>query len=184
MATTPIASKTVEDMAEAANSFLSTLTPEQRTRATLEFDSEERQNWHYIPRARQGISRGELTGAQLESAEALIASSVSQRGYQQTKAIIELELILGEIEGREGVIRYDRSPDLYYFSLFGNAGGREPWGWRVEGHHVSLNFTVVNGEVTSPTPSFFGANPSEVKRGPTRACASSKKRKNSHEACS
>ena len=166
MATISVAPKTAQDMAQATDAFLSTLAPQQRAKATFELDSSERQNWHYVPRARQGLSRGEMTAAQLKSAEALIASGLSSRGSQQTRAIIDLELVLREVEGRRGVIRFDRNPDLYYFRVFGSPGGAEPWGWSVEGHHVSLNFTVVNGEKISLTPSFFGANPSEVKSGP------------------
>ena len=166
MATISTASRTAKGMAEAASAFLSSLTPEQRAKATFEFDSDERQNWHYVPKPRKGLSRGEMNGAQLEAADDLIASSVSDRAYRQAKDIIELELILGEAEQRDGVLIFDRSPGLYYFTVFGNPGGEEPWGWRVEGHHVSLNLTVVNGEIVSPTPSFLGANPAEVKHGP------------------
>ena len=166
MATASVASETARDMARAADAFLATLAPQERAKATFDFDSSDRQNWHYIPRDRQGLSRGEMTAAQLKAADALIASGLSSRGYKQTRAIIDLELILREIEGRRGVIRFDRNPDLYYFRVFGSPGGAEPWGWSVEGHHVSLNFTVVNGEIISPTPSFFGANPAEVKSGP------------------
>ena len=39
------------------------------------------------------------------------------------------------------------------------------WGWRFEGHHLSLHFTVVAGQVTVSTPSFFGSNPAEVREG-------------------
>jgi hypothetical protein len=59
-----------------------------------------------------------------------------------------------------------RDPDLYFLSVFGEPGGRGEWGWRVEGHHLSLNFTLRDGRVVSATPSFFGANPAEVRRGP------------------
>ncbi|MBI4531549.1 MAG: DUF3500 domain-containing protein, partial [Candidatus Latescibacteria bacterium] len=67
-----------------------------------------------------------------------------------------------------GTVRFDRNPDLYFFSVFGDPTNKQPWGWRVEGHHVSLNFTVVNREVIAPTPSFFGANPAEVRHGPQK----------------
>ena len=166
MATTSTATRTARQMTEAASAFLYTLTPEQRQKATFALDSDERKNWHFTPRPRKGLHRGEMDGAQLEAADALIASSVSEKAYKQTRAIMEHELILGDIERRAGMMRFDRDPDLYFFSVFGIPGEDGPWGWRVEGHHVSLNFTVVNGEIVSPTPSFLGANPAEVKHGP------------------
>jgi len=57
----------------------------------------------------------------------------------------------------------ERDPGKYFFSIFGTPSTRDTWGWRVEGHHVSLNFTVVNGTLVSGSPSFFGSNPAEVR---------------------
>ena len=168
MATTSTASATARQMAASARAFLSTLTPEQRAKATFGFDLDERENWHFIPRPREGLPRGEMNGEQLEASDSLMASGLSSRAYRQVKDIIDLEVILGEVERRAGRMERDRAPGLYYFSVFGEPGGREPWGWRVEGHHLSLNLTVVDGEVVSPTPSFFGANPAEVKYGPQK----------------
>lgn len=160
-----VTSRDADHMSRSAKVFLSTLTNQQKSKAAIEFDSEERENWHYVPKPRHGMSLGEMNTTQLNSAQALIASGLSSKGYQQTKAIIGLEIILGEIERRRGVIRFDRDPDLYYLTVFGNPEDTRYWGWRFEGHHISLHFTVVNGEMISPTPFFFGANPSEVETG-------------------
>jgi hypothetical protein len=168
MTETPVVSKTAGKTAQAATSFLDTLKPEQRRRATFDFTSEERQNWHYVPRPRKGLARGDMDGAQLEAADALMASSLSLVGLDKSRAIIQHELILGGIERGTGVTRFDRTPDLYFLSVFGAPGGDEPWGWSVEGHHLSLNITVVNGDLVSATPSFFGANPAQVKHGPDK----------------
>ncbi len=51
-------------------------------------------------------------------------------------------------------------------TIFGTPATTGKWGWRVEGHHLSLNFTLENGEIVSATPAFFGSNPGEVRQGP------------------
>ena len=168
MATAHVAARTAAEIAKAATAFLDTLGPEQRSTATFDFESDERENWHYVPRPRAGLARSEMNRPQLEAANALIATSLSEMGLRKSLEIINLETILGRIEGGEGVSRFDRDPGLYYYSVFGGPGSREPWGWQVDGHHLSLNFTVVNGEIVSATPSFFGANPAEVKQGPEK----------------
>ena len=61
-----------------------------------------------------------------------------------------------------------RDPERYFVSFFGTPGPKGTWGWRVEGHHLSLNFTLANGQSLSVTPSFFGSNPGEVREGPRR----------------
>jgi hypothetical protein len=152
-----------EDMAVAARTFLEALSPEQRAKATLEFRDDERQNWHFVPRQRRGISLKELTPAQLPLAYGFLASGLSHQGFLKATTIVSLEEVLREMEQGRGPVR---DPELYYFSVFGKPGARQGWGWRFEGHHLSLNFTIVQGEVISVTPSFLGANPAEVRSGP------------------
>jgi len=76
--------------------------------------------------------------------------------------IMSLEAILHELEKGGQTVR---SPEWYFFSIFGNPSRTGKWGWRVEGHHLSLNFVVDRGQVTASTPAFFGANPAWVKSG-------------------
>lgn len=155
------------DMARAASGFLSTLSGEQQARATFSFDAEERMRWHFIPSElfpRNGISLGELSGAQRESVQELLRTGLSQRGRMTANAIIELEGILGTLE--QGEARFERDPDAYLLTVFGEPERDSTWGWRFEGHHLSLHFTVVAGDITVSTPSFFGANPAEVREGP------------------
>lgn len=154
-----------EEMAEAANRFLEALTPEQREKAVFELKSEERFNWHFIPRARKGLPLKEMTGAQRPLAHALLNSGMSHRGYFKATTIMTLEAILHEMEGGRG---HTRDPELYFFSIFGKPEAHGTWGWRVEGHHLSLNFTVVDGHHVAVTPSFFGSNPAEVRQGPRK----------------
>jgi hypothetical protein len=58
-----------------------------------------------------------------------------------------------------------RNPDWYFFSVFGTPSKTGQWGWRVEGHHLSLNFTMDKGQVVSATPAFLGANPAIIQGG-------------------
>jgi hypothetical protein len=147
---------------------LPTLSSEQRSRGIFDIASDERHDWHYVPRARKGVALGEMSGPQVEAALAMMASALSDKGYRKARSIIDHEAILGRVEADVGLGRFDRDVGLYYYSVFGNPGTEEPWGWRVEGHHLSLNYTIVDGESVSPTPSFFGANPAKVLSGPEK----------------
>jgi hypothetical protein len=149
-------------MAECANRFLAALDENQRARATFAFDSDERQDWHYIPKPRQGLPLREMTPYQKHLASALLAAGLSQTGYIKAVTIMSLEDVLRIIEKDAGEVR---NPEKYYFSIFGSPSDGKPWGYRVEGHHLSQNYTVVMGEVIDG-PSFFGANPAEVRIGP------------------
>jgi hypothetical protein len=152
-----------DDMAWAANNLLSALTPEQRAKATFALTDEERFDWHFIPKARKGLPFKEMTAAQQKLAHALLSSGLSQRGYAKATTIMSLDQILADIEQGKGP---KRDSDLYYFTVFGEPASSAPWGWRVEGHHLSLNFVVRGGQVLAATPAFFGSNPAEVKNGP------------------
>ena len=170
------AEKSAASMADAATKFVSSLTPEQRQKAAFAFESEERLKWHFIPTemfARNGLTVGEMTEAQRKLAHGLLQSGLSQRGYMTATAIMDLETVLNALEsaqrqagrGGESMVR---DPVRYFFSVFGTPSPRGGWGWRVEGHHVSLNFTVVNGSFVAASPSFFGSNPAEVREGPKK----------------
>jgi hypothetical protein len=156
-------SETARRMAEAATIFLASLAAEQRTRAVFPVESEERFNWHYVPRERKGISFKEMESSQQKLAHRLIATGLSANGYSTAMAIMSLETILKEIEGPSR--RFERDPDLYSLTLFGMPGDRSPWGWRFEGHHISLNFLLLGRRQVASAPNFFGANPAEVPQG-------------------
>ena len=166
MSATYAALDTAQRMTEAATRFLETLDPEREALASFPFDSDVRQDWHYVPRSRVGLPRGRMDGTQLESAHALMASGLSAVGARKAEQIIRHESILGRIEGDSA--QFLRDPGLYFFNIFGRPGADDSWGWRVEGHHLSLNYTFDGGELQSPTPSFFGANPAEVPDGPEK----------------
>ena len=151
-------------MIEAAAAFLGALQADQKNRAMLDFaDAEERKNWHYVPRERTGLPLKEMDGKQRESALALVAAGLSITGYRKATTIARLEEVLAEIE--EPGRRFVRDPELYYVSIFGDPGGDAPWGWRFEGHHISLNYVLVENRLTGQAPHFFGANPACVLHG-------------------
>jgi Protein of unknown function (DUF3500) len=152
-------------MAEAARAFVETLRPPLRAAAIMPFDSEERRNWHYVPRRREGVSLKELNGAERAAALALLRTGLSARGYDKATGIVELEGILRKLELFGGL---RRDPGLYYLALFGKPSDDAPWGWRFEGHHLSLNFSSVTGRIVASTPAFFGANPARVPEGPRK----------------
>jgi len=153
------------EMAIAAKSFLAALTPEQKAAASFEFAATERTNWHFIPRERKGLAIKEMTQEQRLLAHALLATGLSHRGYAKAVSIMSLEAVLAELEkGKAGAPV--RDPELYFLSVFGTPGSGDPWGWRVEGHHLSLNFTTAGEAAPAMTPSFFGTNPGEIRTGP------------------
>ncbi|MEI6713404.1 MAG: DUF3500 domain-containing protein [Verrucomicrobiota bacterium] len=152
------------DMLDAANHFIATLTPEQFQKASFKMEDAERKNWHFIPRPRLGLTLKEMTPEQRLVAQALLASGMSSRGYSKATTIMSLEALLAEIErGQTG--KPVRDPEMYFFSIFGTPSADKPWAWRVEGHHLSLNFTC-SGHGAAATPSFYGSNPGEVRQGP------------------
>jgi hypothetical protein len=158
------AAHTPGTMASAARNFLASLTPAQTAKAVMPFDSEERFNWHYIPRPRLGLPFKEMTPSQQHLAHALLSSCLSQRGYLKATTIMSLEEVLKVLENDDG---NRRDPEKYYFSIFGEPSEKAAWGLRVEGHHLSLNFTITGGHIAS-SPTFFGANPAEVREGPRK----------------
>ena len=152
------------EMTAAAKHFLASLSDDQRATATFEFKSDERENWHFIPKDRKGVTLGNLKPAQRHLAFALLQSGLSNRGFSKATTIMSLEQILQELEGPNR--RFPRDPELYHVSIFGTPDAQGTWGWRFEGHHLSLNFTLVKGRFAAGTPSFMGTNPAEVRQGP------------------
>ena len=165
-------------MAAATTALLDSLTPEQRQKMALPFESPDRTRWNFIPTsmfARQGLPIKEMTEPQRKLAHALLKAALSERGYTTTVTIMnDLEAILRDTEAAARAARgaapggVGRDPELYFFTVFGKPGAKETWGWRVEGHHVSLHFTLANGNRVAAAPAFWGSNPAEVREGPKK----------------
>jgi hypothetical protein len=154
-------------MLTAARNLLDSLESHQQRRVLFPLGDPERFNWNYMPGPRRGVPLREMTEAQRQSALALLKSALSRQGYEKATGIMALELILGELEGRGAGDRV-RDPGSYFLTLFGTLRQGEPWGWRIDGHHLSLTFTAVTQELVATTPAFRGANPAEVPHGPAQ----------------
>lgn len=151
-------------MSDAANALLNSLHADQKAKAVFDFNDEERLNWHFIPRVRKGLPLKAMSHDQRALAHALLSTGLSQQGYVKATSIMSLEEILKVIEGDYSG---RRDPENYFFSIFGTPSDSGTWGFRVEGHHLALNFTVVKGKVAS-SPMFYGTNPAEVRVGPRK----------------
>jgi hypothetical protein len=158
-------------MAATARNFLASLTSEQRSKCVFKLEDEERFFWHYIPtddipgrynRPRRGITLKELTPQQKHLASALLSAGLSQQGYIKATTIMSLEEVLRLIEKD---VKGRRDPEKYHFSIFGEPSEAGTWGYRIEGHHISLHFTVVKGNAVG-NPTMLGSNPAEVRSGP------------------
>jgi uncharacterized protein DUF3500 len=176
---TMAADRSSSAMASAATKFLDSLTPEQRQEAAFAFNTDERLRWHFIPTEmypRKGLLVKRMTEPQRKLAHDLLKAGLSQRGYMTASQIMDLESVLDAIEAAqrargtsaEAARAMERDPVKYFFSIFGTPSTHDTWGWRVEGHHVSLHFNVVNGSIVAAAPTFFGSNPAEVRDGPKK----------------
>ena len=157
-------------MAAIAKVFLAALRPEQKAKATFDFAAEERENWHFIPRERKGLPMKEMTPQQQLLAHALLNTGLSFSGSAKAVTIMSLEEVLYQIEGadesKRAATREKRDPEKYFVSIFGEPADKGLWGWRVEGHHLSLNFTIKDAQLLRATPAFMGTNPGEIRQGP------------------
>jgi hypothetical protein len=154
----PVAARArwIDDMAAAARAFLASL-PNGGAAARMPFDSDARRDWHYVPRSRRGVAVRDLSAPQRAAADALLRAGLSPRGVERVEATRALEEVLGRMEGS----RRFRDPGLYHLAVFGEPG-TPPWGWRIEGHHLSVNVTVAAPGRVAMTPLFTGSHPATV----------------------
>lgn len=155
-------------MAGAASAWLKSLSPELRAKGLFDFNDAWRTDWHFVPRERKGVPLGEMNETQRIAARNVLRSGLSAHGYLKAEQIIELELVLREMEQRAGQSGAWRDPEKYTLSIFASAGkapGEGAWGWKFEGHHLSINFSSMSEERIATAPMFLGANPAEVRTG-------------------
>jgi hypothetical protein len=152
--------KTAAAMREAATAFLASLTPEQRTKASMGFDDAERLVWQEAPGVRSGVVLRDLNEAQRKLAMALLRSGTGERGYQKIQMSIAREPVLSALQQTpQGQAL--RAPDLFYITIFGTPSAAAPWSWTFEGHHISTHFTV-RGTQVSTAPMFLGSQPNDL----------------------
>ena len=140
-------------IADAAGAWVASLTAEQRGEAVIDFDDANRMDWHFFPRERRGLTLGSQTDEQRMLLSDLLREILSDAGWAKVHGVFLLEEVIG------------RDPLNFHATLFGDPAGDKPWGFRLEGHHVSINVTVRDGSVVTAVPMFFGASPAEVRSG-------------------
>jgi hypothetical protein len=152
-------------MRAAADALLGNLTRDQLARACFPFEAEaERRDWDFIPKYRpNGLPLREMDARQQVLAQQLLATGLSFTGYTQVVSIMNFENVLREMnKDRMGLVASEvRNAGKYLFSFFGEPHAEQTWGWRMVGHHVSLNYTIVDGFCLAHTPMLFGAEPAE-----------------------
>ncbi len=158
--------RTDAEFRRATATFLAALRPPSRTLATFAFEDPRRVDWHFSPRERSGLSLGQMDDDERRAAHALLRTMMTPLGYGHALGVIGLEEVLREQERAAGGDGSYRDPSKYYWSVFGDPSGSDPWLLRVEGHHLALNFTGVADRGLVATPFFLGANPAEVLHGP------------------
>ena len=156
------------EMVSAATRFLQSLDASQREKVVIPFDGERRQAWHFIPSSmmdahggRRGLPMKEMSPAQRLLAHGLLSTALSHPGYLQAVSIMALESVLRDLENGNAA----RDSEMYHVALYGTPSAPETWGWSFEGHHLSVNLTLVEGQRFAVTPSFFGSNPAIVPSG-------------------
>lgn len=157
-------SESQQMLLEMSSHFLNTLDSGRKEKVLLPFDDDERYNFNFIPMERNGLSLKDMNDQQRIAIHNLLQTALSAQGYLKVTGIMHLEDILHILENEE--LGIDRDPELYYITFFGDPSIDQPWGWRFEGHHISLNFTSVTNELFATTPAFLGSNPAEVRSGP------------------
>ena len=152
------------DIVLAANQFLASLDADQRALAEFDWDSNQRKDWHFIPKTRKGLPLKDLTQDQQHLAYGLLTSVMSQDGAFKALTIMSFEQILWELENKAP----HRDPSMYHFSFFGDVTSDSTWGLSIEGHHLSVNATISAGQIIASTPIFYGTNPDIILQGPRK----------------
>jgi hypothetical protein len=152
-----------------AAKWLDSLSPDLRKKAVFTLDDAERKDWSNLPasaHARKGVSIGEMDDAGRKAANDLLRASLSSQGYHKAAAVIHREDILIQSAAPDRLDRARQSfgTGRYYVNVFGEPAPGKPWGWQFDGHHLALNFTILNGEVIG-TPALWGAQPDEIETG-------------------
>ena len=145
-------------MRTAANALAAATPASGQPRLMFAFDDTLRADWHYTPRSRAGIALKDMNPAQRVAARALLEAPLSASGLATVQDVMALEAVLRDLEAFSSL----RIPDNYALAIYGTPAADAAWGWRIEGHHLSLHFTLDRDQVVSTLPQFIGANPAVV----------------------
>lgn len=169
----PARQRAKNEMTQVARSFLATLSAEQRKQAVYSLDDPERYTWFYTPHERKGLPLKQMNADQRKAALALLKTGLSAQGYEKAAAVMDMENVLRVIENRPPNDTH-RDPDNYYVTIFGDPENDMPWSWRLNGHHLLLQFMAQSGpsgqgKLLAQTPTFFGSNPGVMQNDPGMA---------------
>ena len=165
----------VQEIRKTVLTLIDSLTPLQQKRAMLHFDDTARIKWNNLPvglRARAGISIGSMNNSERQLLHRILSASLSSQGYLKATSIMHLDNLINmyydslyQMKAFDEKV-YQFLKDLkwshqnYYFALFGNPKTDSSWGYKLEGHHLSINFTFHQQQL-SVTPMFVGTDPAE-----------------------
>lgn len=155
----PVLRAQTSSAAQAAQHLIETTAPAQRGELLLPFSDAVRSDWNYTPRRRDGIAWKAMSAAQRDATTALLRTALNERGLDKVRAVMALEITLRQLEA----FGFSRDPENYALAIYGKPGAGG-WGWRIEGHHLSLHFNLDGDRYVSTLPQFFGANPAVVPR--------------------
>jgi hypothetical protein len=154
-------------MIDAAQQFLAAFNDEQKEKIIQKFEDEARKDWEFYPRPRKGLALKAMTTQQRILAHALLKTGLSSYGYLKANTIMGMEPVLKQSED-DANIRWNliRDQENYFIAIWGNPSDKGNWGWRIEGHHVSVHLTMSEGKLIANTPLGFGSSPAEIRFGP------------------
>ena len=151
-----------KEMRDSANLFIKSLDDDQAKALQFKFEDDLRKAWHFIPKERKGLGLKQMKPHQRGLAMVLVQTALSHEGFATSMQIMAMEQVLRDLENNS----LKRDPAKYHLFLFGTPSADSSWGWRVEGHHLSISVTVADGKNVVIAPAFLGANPAVVKSGP------------------
>jgi hypothetical protein len=153
--------KIAYDLARTAEELMTSSEKQKGVNLTYSFEDPSRENWHFFPNwsGRTGVSLYRLSKDQRMLVQKMVELLLSEDGFLEYE---NLRLIHGI---RKDLNAPDNPMHRYSISIFGKPSEKSTWGWRLEGHHLSLNCTLVDGQTFSITPTFWGASPVRVTSG-------------------
>jgi hypothetical protein len=153
--------KIANDLAHTAEELIASSQKPKGAPLTYSFEDPSRENWHFFPNwsSRTGVPLSRLSAEQRLLVKKMVELLLSEGGFLEYE---NLRLIHGI---RKDLNAPDNPMHRYSISIFGKPSIKSTWGWRLEGHHLSLNCTMVDGQTFSITPSFWGASPVRVSNG-------------------
>ncbi len=151
----------------AAERFLARLAPDKRKQALFAWNGTTWKNWNYFgfpSLIKPGLRLEQMSDGEKVAAWDLLALILSPVGLEKARNVMTLQAVLAQRGDRSA----RRSSERFSLAFFAQPSVTGAWGFRLEGHHLSLSIAVHDNLIVSVTPSSFSANPNRVARGPHR----------------